>query len=153
LERVNRVYTDTSVIGGCFDREFEEWSCRLFDLFRKGEMKLVISDITINELEEAPGEVKDVILSVPEEFIERVNYDEEADILANRYIRTGIVEERIIVDAQHVAIATVVVADFLVSWNFKHIVNFEKIRKFNGVNMIYGYRTIDIRTPREVVYD
>lgn len=38
------------------------------------------------------------------------------------------------------------------SWNFKHIVNYDKIRKFNSVNLFLGYREIDIRSPLEVIH-
>lgn len=55
--------------------------------------------------------------------------------------------------APHVAAATIAKADLIVSWNFKHIVNYGRIKKFNGVNQIEGYGQIDIRSPLEVVYD
>lgn len=57
------------------------------------------------------------------------------------------------VDAQHIAIATVARVDVLVSWNFKHIVNLQRIHGYNSVNLRYGYPMIEIRTPREVMSD
>jgi hypothetical protein len=39
-----RVYIDTSVIGGCFDQEFEEWSNKLFDDFKLGKRIAVVSE-------------------------------------------------------------------------------------------------------------
>jgi len=56
-------------------------------------------------------------------------------------------------DAQHIAIATVYRADVLVSWNFKHIVNLQRIHGYNSVNLRKGYPMIEIRTPREVLSD
>ena len=56
-------------------------------------------------------------------------------------------------DAQHIAIATILKVDSLVSWNYKHMVNFFRIRLFNSINLKYGYSTIDIRTPKEVIYE
>src|SRR3990170_4149829 len=53
-------------------------------------------------------------------------------------------------DARHIAIATGAGADLLVSWNFKHIVRFDKIQKFNAVNIEMGYKPISIYSPREV---
>jgi len=41
--------------------------------------------------------------------------------------------------------------DVLVSWNFKHIVNFDKIKLFNSVNLKLGYPIIDIRSPLEFI--
>lgn len=53
-------------------------------------------------------------------------------------------------DGIHIALATVAEVDVLVSWNFRHIVNFNKIRLFNAVNMEQGYKQIQIYSPREV---
>ena len=55
-------------------------------------------------------------------------------------------------DALHVAAATVARADLILSWNFKHIVNFRRIRLFNSVNLAQGYGIIDIRSPAEIAY-
>lgn len=56
-------------------------------------------------------------------------------------------------DAQHIAIATVGRVDVLVSWNFRHIVNLERIHGYHSVNLCKGYPMIEIRTPREVLSD
>jgi hypothetical protein len=50
----------------------------------------------------------------------------------------------------HIALATVADADMLVSWNFKHIVRFDKIRMFNAANLTQGYKPLAIHSPREV---
>jgi hypothetical protein len=54
----------------------------------------------------------------------------------------------------HIALATIYKADVLASWNFKHIVNLERIKGYNGVNLNCGYSTVEIRSPRELLkYD
>ena len=53
-------------------------------------------------------------------------------------------------DMLHIALATVADVDVLVSWNFWHVVRLEKIRLFNAVNLELGYKSIQIRSPREV---
>jgi len=50
----------------------------------------------------------------------------------------------------HVALATIANADIVVSWNFKHIVRFDRIRAFNAVNLEAGYKVLAIHSPREV---
>ena len=45
-----RIYTDTSVIGGCLDVEFEDASRQLLAMFKTGEAILVLSDLTLLEL-------------------------------------------------------------------------------------------------------
>ena len=54
-------------------------------------------------------------------------------------------------DAYHIAVATVNRLDVLVSWNFKHIVNYDKIKLFNSINLRLGYPMIEIRSPKEFV--
>jgi hypothetical protein len=56
-------------------------------------------------------------------------------------------------DAQHIAVATVARVDVLVSWNFRHIVNLDRIRGFNAVNLRAGYPLLEIRSPLEVSSD
>ena len=146
-----RIYVDTSVLGGCFDPEFKEWSEKLIGEFVSGLKKAVISDLTLREIEEAPEEIKEIERKIPEPNKEYVILDKEAEKLANLYIKEKVVSKKYIVDAQHIAIATINKVDVLVSWNFKHIVNLSKIRLYNAVNLKYGYNILEIRTPREVV--
>ena len=133
------------------DEEFADWSNVLFDEFRAGTKVAVVSDLTRMELEEAPQNVRDVLSSIPEEYVEDVFLDEEAFALADAYINDGVVGIRHLVDAQHIAIATVERVDVLVSWNFKQIVNLDRVHAFNAVNLKKGYHVLEIRSPREVV--
>jgi hypothetical protein len=71
--------------------------------------------------------------------------------LADRYIEANVVGKTSRADCQHIAMAPLALADVLVSWNFKHIVNLDKIRGYNGVNYQYGYHIIEIRTPKEII--
>jgi len=148
-----RIYTDTSVIGGCEDQEFAEHSIRLLDSFVRGDHVLVLSSLTVQELLEAPAQVRGRLASVPEKHIETLQFDAEAMALAEAYIAAAVLSSRMRVDAQHIAIATVGRVDVLVSWNFKHIVNLERIHGYNSVNLRKGYPMIEIRTPREVLSD
>ena len=148
-----RVYIDTSVIGGCFDEEFAAWSVKLFDEFRTTTKIAVISDLTLRELDRAPGNVRDVLLALPKGSIERVFLSEESERLASHYIKQRAVGRKHMADAQHIAIASVERVDVLVSWNFHQIVNLSRIRAFNAVNLVFGYPMLEIRSPREVIYE
>ena len=151
---IPRVYIDTSVIGGCFDVEFSEWSENLFEEFRAGKKIAVISETTIDELSDAPEAVKIKLKTIPEDFLEVIELTDEIIQLADYYVTSGILTEKSKEDALHIASATVSEVDLIVSWNFRHIVNLEKIRKYNSVNLLKGYKFIDIRTPMEVInYD
>ncbi len=148
-----RIYIDTSVIGGCEDKEFSKWSIELFEEFREGLRIALISDLTRRELEKAPESVKKILLSLPDSNVENVFLTQEAETLAQNYIDDAVVTDRHIVDAQHIAIASVERVDVLVSWNFQQIVNLNRIRAFNSVNLKLGYSILEIRSPREVIHE
>jgi hypothetical protein len=148
-----RIYVDASVVGGCEDDEFSEYSVRLMECFIRGECVLVVSSLTVQELTGAPDGVRAHLAAVPEGHIEMLQLDTEARELADAYIAAGVITSRMLADAQHIAIATVARVDVLVSWNFKHIVNLGRIRGYNSVNLRQGHPTLEIRTPREVLTD
>ena len=148
-----RIYTDTSVLGGCEDEEFAEHSIRLMESFVRGDRVLVLSPLTVQELTTAPAAVRRRLASVPEAHIEALQLDAEARELAEAYLAAGVLTSKMRADAQHIAIATVGRVDVLVSWNFKHIVNLRRIHGYNSVNLRQGYPMIEIRTPREVLQD
>lgn len=146
-----RVYIDTLVIGGCCDEEFAIWSKALFDEFQEGMKVAVVSDLTFLELKDAPAAVQDILKTVPESALETVALGEEALMLADRYLKEGVVTAGNINDARHIAVASVERVDVLASWNFKHIVNLQRIHAFNAVNLKQGYPVLEIRSPREVL--
>jgi len=148
-----RIYTDTSVLGGCEDDEFREPSRRLVESFRRGEATLVLSELTIRELEAAPKGVRAVLGIVPSACVETLALSAEAEQLASAYIADGAIGARMRADALHIALATVARVDVLVSWNFKHIVNLSRIHAYNAVNLKKGYPLLEIRSPREVPGD
>ena len=146
-----RIYTDTSVIGGCLDDEFREGSLALIEAFRAGAAIMVISEVVLDELGAAPQAVLDMLDSVPSQHREIALSTGATDRLAEAYIREGVVSQKHMADAQHIAIATVHRVDALASWDFKHIVNPDRIRRYNGLNSALGYATLEIHTPTEVL--
>ena len=148
-----RIYTDTSVIGGCLDVEFQTASARLVQKFQSGEAVIVLSDLTLIELAQAPRKVRDVLNRIPEGHREYLRLTAEAKELAELYLSEGVLGRGKLVDAQHIAIATISHVHVLVSWNFQHIVNLERIRGYNSINVRQGYPVLEIRSPREVFFD
>jgi len=144
-----RIYVDTSVIGGCFDKEFAEWSIALMEDFRDRRFQCVVSDVTAAEVAMAPDAIQDLF----EELLsrsERLEVTRSALELLSAYESHAILGPRFRNDMLHIAIATVSEVDVVVSWNFKHIVRLDKIRLFNAVSLELGYRTLSIYSPREV---
>jgi hypothetical protein len=148
-----RVYTDTSVIGGCLDVEFQAPSIRLVEKFRSGGAIVVLSELTLLELANAPQKVRDVLSRIPEDYREYVELTAEAKELAGLYLSEGVLGPGKLIDAEHIAIATISRVNVLVSWNFQHIVNLERIRGYNSINVREGYAVLEIRSPWEVFVD
>jgi len=145
-----RIYVDTSVIGGCFDEEFLLWSNGLIKDFHLGNYLPVISEIVSAEIEGAPEYVKNqykLLMSLKPEILE---VNEESLSLAEAYQKEKILTPKYYDDGLHIALSTVADIDVLVSWNFKHIVRFDKIRLYNSVNIAFGYKQLQIFSPREV---
>ena len=145
-----RVYADTSVIGGCEDDEFQEPSRWLMERCARGEMTLVLSALTLQELERAPKAVRDVLPAVRADNLEVIAITGEIRALADRYVESGALGRGMRADAQHIAAATVAGVDVLASWNFRHMVNLSRIRQYDDVNRKMGYPPVEIRSPREL---
>jgi len=146
-----RIYADTSVFGGCFDDEFSDESRRFFAEINAGRFALLVSDSLLAELASAPEEVRQVLRDLSPEQAEVVTLNDEMVNLRDAYVEAGVVGSSSLEDAEHIAIATVAGADMVVSWNFRHIVHFEKIAGYNAVNLLHGYGPLRIFSPREVV--
>ncbi len=136
-----RVYVDTSVLGGCFDPEFARWSNRLVKDFHAGRFVPVLSDLLVVYAALAAGSA------------ERISVSPVALALLQVYEKQSVLGSKYRADMLHIALATVANVDVLVSWNFKHIVRFDKIRLFNAANLQQGYKLLAIHSPREVSPD
>lgn len=145
-----RFYIDTSVFGGYFDDEFDADTKKLFGEVDSGTIHLVSSVVTLSEISNAPIHVKELIQSYAAR-IEILELNKEVGLLSEFYVKEGALTRKFIADAQHIAFATMARVDALISWNFKHMVNFFRIRQYNSVNLRHGYPVIDIRSPREVL--
>jgi len=149
-QRVFLVYADTSVFGGILDEEFREVSRAFFQEVRGGRFRLLHSAVVDRELRPAPAEVRrfyEGLLAAAE----IVEITVEALELQQAYLAEGILPSSAAMDALHVALATLGRADLIVSWNFKHIVHFDKIRRFNAINRLRGWQTVEIFSPNEVI--
>jgi predicted nucleic acid-binding protein len=149
-----RIYIDTSVVGGYFDTEFEEATKYFFERLEKQEVIFVVSDLLDLELLKAPQHVREFLFRFPNNYFERVELNLEAVELANKYIEEKVVGKTSLEDCRHIALATIHKVDVLASWNFKHIVNLDRIKGYNSVNLRLGYSMIEIRSPKDLTnYD
>lgn len=145
-----RIYVDTSVIGGCFDEEFVKWSNGLMKDFRLGNFQPILSEIVAIEIGKAPEFVREKYAEILDLGAEYLKVTQESLELAEIYRKNKILTPKFSEDMLHIALATVGNIDIVVSWNFKHIVHYDKIRQFNAVNIELGYKALQIYSPREV---
>ena len=151
---IHKIYIDTSIVGGYFDDEFSNDTKALFERLKKDEVIFIISSVLQQELSRAPKNVRELLGKFDNKYFEFIKLTKEAVELADRYIDEKVVGKTSIDDCRHIALATIFKADVLTSWNFRHIVNLERIKGYNGVNLKNGYSEIEIRTPKELLkYD
>jgi len=146
-----RIYIDTSVIGGIYDTEFDIFTKMFFDKAFRSEIQLMISDLLEEELMNAPDDIKAFYKTLQQKQLEFVRLTRNVIDLAELYISEKVVGETSRADWRHIALATINNADVLVSWNFRHIVNLKRIRGYNSINLREGLHTLEIRSPKELM--
>ncbi len=144
-----RIYIDTSVFGGCFDEEFSEFTKPLFERIQNGEFRILFSSVTQEELNPAPDKIRGLVNNLKAENTEFIETNNEAVELASQYIAENAVRKTSFADCLHIALATINHSDYLICWNFKHIVNVQRIRGYNAINIKIGYKELEIRSPRD----
>ena len=148
---VPALYLDTSVIGGYFDDEWRDPTRELWRQMEAGQYRFLTSEVTIDELTAAPERVRELFArTFPPEAI--VGVTAEMENLAAAYMSHHILPPKYSDDARQVAACTVAQIEYLVSWNFRHLVNVEREKGFNAVNLLQGYRSIRIVNPLELIY-
>jgi len=143
------IYLDTSIYGGFFDKEFEEHTKPLFERIKNLDFNLYYSDLVQEELTNSPKKVKELVQNINFSITHNIFTNDEALNLAKSYIEEKVVGKTSFADCVHIALATIYKVDYLISWNFKHIVNMERIRGYNSINLKLGYSILEIRSPRE----
>ncbi len=152
-QQLLRLYLDTSVFGGVFDEEFQTDSKRLIDAIHAKKFLVMMSDVVLDEVVDAPVNVKSLVKDLPKRQIFHVEVTEEVKRLRDEYLARKILTPKSLDDATHVALATINRADAIVSWNFKHIVRLDKMKQYNQVNFSLGYGILQIVSPKEVLFD
>jgi hypothetical protein len=140
-------------LGGGFDAEFARWSNALLAGFSSGHLKPVISEVITAGIADAPPEVRELLADLSALMPETLVITPEVLALADAYQTHGILTPKFYADGLHIALATSAEVDLLVSWNFRHIVHYDKIRLFTAVNLERGYKPLAIYSPREVASD
>lgn len=143
---------DTSVISALFDERNPERKSLTEAFIRKmGDLEVYVSEISIAEVKRTPEiELRNKMRRAISELLV-VLVTDDVERLASQYIRYGAVPEDYPEDAYHIAIAVINDMDFLLSWNFRHIVRRKTKDIVRMVNTLMGVRQIDIMTPAELL--
>ena len=105
----------------------------------------------MKEISNAYDNIQDVLKSIPFDNLIIVDVNSEIESLADKYISAKALTHKSYDDALHIVCSTYYNVNILVSWNFKHIVNYNRIIQYNSINLANGYKTLEIRNPKEVL--
>ena len=150
--RKRKVYVETSVWGAVFDAEpayYREAARKL--LSRADDFEFYISPVVGREITNAPPEIRERLRGVIAD-INPFPLDETEEIitLTAEYVSRGIFPVKYRNDALHVAFASYYALDFLVSYNFRHIVRVSRRELVRAANTVLGFRTPIILSPEEL---
>ena len=146
------VYLDTTVPSAYFDDRAPD-RMRLTKVFWRNadsRFSMVISEVVLAEIEATRNEKLRANLLGLVADIERLEIDQDAQILALEYVDKKVFPERYFSDGLHVAVAVVHRIEYLVSWNFSHLVKVNTRREVNLINALKGYGLIEIVAPPEL---
>ena len=150
-----KLYLETSIFGfmvGTRQEPYTEATERPFHEIAEGHFDAFVSDEVLRELRRAPAPLRAQLFQIVSMHgLHELEVNQEARELTARYIEAGIVPAKVEPDALHIAIATVHGLDVLVSWNLQHIVKTKTRREVNAINALWGYRSLDLATPQEVI--
>ena len=148
-----KLYLDTTIFNFFFADEAPQERDITRKFFKEiDQYEIYFSDIVIKEIARCHSPKREKLLRLIEEHSpEELMLDEEARILAHKYVKEKIIPVKYMDDAHHIALASVHGIDALLSWNFEHIVKLKTKREVVGINMFMGYGPIDIYSPWEVV--
>lgn len=150
-----KLYLDTSVPSFLFAADSpdrQEITKRFFEKAKgSSKYRLYVSDVTIREIRATPDLEKRNQLSSVVADLPNLQITDQAEELAERYLKEGIIPAKYYDDALHLAIATVEDMDVVLSWNFNHIVKLKTKQGITGLNTLLGYRALDIISPEELI--
>lgn len=149
--RKSKIYLDTSVISHLYQQDAPEKMADTLLLWKDisdGLYDVYLSDTTLQEISACKSEKFEILLG----YLAQIEYTiisetDEIDSVAQMIIDMGILRQKSFDDCVHIASAVVTSCDYIVSWNFKHMVNVKTINGVRAISNLHGYRTIDIVQP------
>jgi len=149
-----KIYLETTLFNYYFDtdRDAHPDTLLLFKDVAAGKYEAFTSDAVVKELTAAPASKSAMMIALVGEYkIETLTVNDEINRLADLYVAEGIIPAKYRTDGVHIAVAAVNGLDIIASMNFQHIVKNKVKRLANAVNIVKGYRPVDIVSPMEIV--
>ena len=152
-----KLYLDTSTISHLFasdtPHKMDDTNLLWADLI-KGKYNIFISPVVISEIKKCPEPRQSLMFEKLEQIkFQILNESDEVYMLADEYIKGGVLNEKSRDDCLHIAYAVIYNCDVIVSWNFKHLVNIRTINGVRAVSSLEGYKGIDIITPTFIIQE
>ena len=146
-----KLYLDTSFISHLYQVDAPdkmEDTKSLWKDIRGGMYEAVISEVTARELLNAPEPKRAVMADyLLDADFEILPVTSEVDELAQEIVRREILKPKSLDDCTHIACAILSSCDIIVSWNFKHLVNYKTINGVREIVVSRHYKPIDIYSP------
>jgi predicted nucleic acid-binding protein len=155
---IPKIYLETTVFNFYFldkDCKKKEDTHKLFDVIKRGKYEAYTSWYVQNEITRDVPEKCNKMQELLEKYTQHiVSFNKETDDLAKIYIKNKIIPLKYKTDALHIAVAAVNKLDFVVSFDFGHIVKPKTMIGAGFANLHHGYHQIGLCTPTEVLeYD
>ncbi|MFH1318136.1 MAG: PIN domain-containing protein [Candidatus Omnitrophota bacterium] len=147
-----KIYLDTSVVSAYYDKRVKERQRETVKFWKEilSQYHACVSDITIQEIINTPDDALRKRLQNLIEGVQILKVNRKINVLANNYIEEGIFANKYIYDAMHVAVASFYEVPYLLSWNFRHLVKVKTRKLVSSVNILKGFREIEIILPTEL---
>src|SRR4030043_990623 len=146
------LYFDTSVLSAYYDERVKDRQDATIKFWKDvlPNYKVYISEVTVKELEDTKDETLRRKFKTLIRSFKVLRANKKIRDLANAYIQRGVFPEKYVDDALHVAVASFYDISYVVSWNFEHLVKVKTRKSVNLVNILEGYRGIEIVSPQEL---
>ncbi|MCL2065633.1 MAG: PIN domain nuclease [Candidatus Cloacimonetes bacterium] len=150
-----KLYLDTSVISALDDRKkpnrMRETQL-LWEDIKAGKYDIILSDVLFEEIRKCKLPKRDVLYN----FIDEISYthiqnNELIEDMAEEIIRLGILTAKSYDDCMHIGSGVYGECDCIVSWNFRHLVNYKTIKGVRIITSIFNYKNIEIMSPTMVI--
>ena len=150
-----KLYLDTSVISHLDAPDTPEKMAEtlaFWEILKLGKYDVVISDVVYGEIERCEDPKRTFMKTKMAEIdLHIVEKNQETENLADEYVDRKVLSRKNFNDCLHIALSVIHNCDYLVSWNFQHMVNVQIATGVKAVNAINHYKEILIISPNMLV--